>query len=138
MKESFDFGSNHWLVASNYIPSTPNTLPRKQSRLCVVNWSPSESWFPRVGEFSADWSDPWSAFGQWAQIARDCRLPIARKFDFRDNFQELLRLRRQHLDADWQHAIYKRRNRQRIVRFQALKDARAYVQNVDMSIWLLW
>ena len=93
-----------------------------------VNWSPSESWELRVGEFSADWSDPLSVFGHWAQLARECYLPAVRKIDFQDNLQDLLRLRRQHLDPDWRRqvnrAIYRtRRKRKRFVRYQALKDA---------------
>ena len=70
VEQGFDFRSDHWPVVSNYILNTPNTLPRNQVNRCPVKWSPSEFWFPRVGEFSADWSDPLSAFGQWAQIVR--------------------------------------------------------------------
>ena len=128
VEQAFDFISDPWPVVTNYILSTPNMSSRKQFKRCPVNWSPSESWGLRVDEFLADWSDPLSVLGQWAQIARECRLPVARKFDFQDNLQDLLRLRRQHLDPDWRRqvnrAIYRtRRKRKRFVRFQALQDA---------------
>ena len=129
VQQARDFRSHHWPVVSYYyILSTPNTLSIKQFKRCHVNWPPSESWCLRVGEFSADWSDPLSVLGQLAQVARECRLPFARKFDFQDNLQDLLQLRRQHLDSDWRRqvnrAIYRtRRERKRFVWFQALKDA---------------
>ena len=106
----------------------PNNSDRDRFKRCPVKWSPSELWFHRVNEFSADWSDPLSAFGQWAQIARECRLPAERKVDFQDNLQDLLRLRRQHLDPDCRRdvnrAIYRtRRKRKRFMQFRALKEA---------------
>ena len=93
-----------------------------------MKWSPSEFWFHRVSEFSADWFDPLSVFGQWAQIAQECRLPAERKVDFQDNLQDLLRLRRQHLDPDWRRqvnrAIFRtRKKRKRLMQFRALKEA---------------
>ena len=54
VEQAIDFRDDHWTVVSNYILSTPNTLSRKQFKRCHVNWSPSESWCPGVGEFSAD------------------------------------------------------------------------------------
>ena len=79
-------------------------------------------------EFYADWSDLLSAFGQWAQIARECRLPAERKVDFQDNLQDLLRLRRQHMDPDWcrqvNRAIYRtRRKRKWLMQSRTFKEA---------------
>ena len=128
VEQAIDFRSDHWPIVSNYVISSPNTLPRGKFQRCPVNWSPSELWELRVGEFSADWSDPVSALRHWAQLASECYLPAVRKTDFQDNLQDLLRLRRQHLDSDWRRlvnrAIYRtRRKRKRFVRYQALKDA---------------
>ena len=88
-------------------------------------------------EFYADWSDPLSAFGQWAQIARECRLPAERKVDFQDNLQDLLRLRRQHMDPDWcrqvNRAIFRtRRKRKWLVQSRAFKEACASVFVCDL------
>ena len=80
--------------------------------------------------FSADWSDSLSAFGHWAQIARECRLPAERKVDFQDNLQYLLQLRRQHLHPDWRRQVNRaknrtRRKRKRFMQSRALKEARS-------------
>ena len=95
-----------------------------------MKWSPSEFWFHRVIEFSADWSDPLSAFGNWAQTARKCCLAVERKVDFQDNLQDLLRLRRQHLDPEWRRQVNReiyrtRRKRKRIKQSRVLKEAYA-------------
>ena len=71
VEQAIDFRSDHWLIVGNYILDNPNTLCRGKFKRCPVNWSPSELWELRVGEFSADWSDPLSVLGHWAQLARE-------------------------------------------------------------------
>ena len=127
-EQSLHFRSDHWPIVSNYVFGSPNYSDHERFKRCPVKWSPSEFWSHRVNEFSADWTDPLSAFGQWAQIARECRLPAGREVVFQDNLQDLLQLRRQHLDSDWRrqvsHAIYRtRRKRKRFMQFRALKEA---------------
>ena len=71
VEQAIDFRSDHWPIVSNYILSSPNTSPRGKFKRSPLNWSPSESWNVRIRECSADWSDPLSVLGQWAQIARE-------------------------------------------------------------------
>ena len=128
VEQSLLFGSDHWPIVSNYVFGPSIDLDRVRFKRCPVKRSPSEFWFHRVNEFFADWSDPLSAFGCWAQIARECCFPFERKVVFQDNLQVLLRLRRQRLDPDWRRqvsrAIYRtRRKRKRIMQSRALKEA---------------
>ena len=94
VEQSLHFRSDHWPIVSNYVFGSPNYSDHERFKRCLVKWSPSEFWSHRVNEFSADWTDPLSAFGQWAQIARECRLPAGREVVFQDNLQDLLQLRR--------------------------------------------
>ena len=105
VEQSLHFRSEHWPIVSNYVFGSPINSDRVRFKRCPVKWSPSELWFHRVREFSANWSDPLSAFGHLAQIARECCLPAERKVDFQDNLQDLLRLRRQRLDPDWRRQV---------------------------------
>ena len=117
VEQSLHFRSDHWPIVSNYMFGSPINSDRAGFKRCPVKWSPSEFWFHRVNEFSADWSDLQSASGSWAQIARECRLPVERRVDFQDNLQDLLRLRRQRLDPDWRRqvnrAIYRTRRKRK-------------------------
>ena len=97
VEQSLHFRSDHWPIVSNYVFGPPINLDRVRFKRCPVKWSPSEFWFHRVNEFSADWSDPLSAFGCWAQIARECCLPVERKVDFNTIFKTCFRF----VDNDW-------------------------------------
>ena len=117
---SSHFRSDHWPIVSNYLFGPSINLDRVRFKRCLVKWYPSEFWFHRVNEFSADWSDPLSAFGCWAQIARECCLSVEQKVAFQDHLQDLLRLRRQRLDPDWRCQVNRaicrtRRKRKRIM-----------------------
>ena len=110
VEQSLHFRSDHWPIVSTYVFGSPINSGRVRFKRCPVKWSPSEFWFHRVNEFSADWSDPLSAFGHRAQIARECCLPAERKVDFQDNLQDSRKARLDEQQTEFERTLTRKCN----------------------------